>query len=360
MMLFYFLFFSVVWLGPVIFGFVMMLGLLKRPERWGSYGLASFITAATAIGIIWLSIIYFRQYGVALFIGVPLYCGVLTPLMVARRGILSHGEAIGTVTLTLILIGPAIILTKIDGVVCVWMAMPLALAEAYTTAFIVNLVLRSRFRRASQLPLVLSCLALPFLVGFESRCDLPPPESTVTSTIEINASPEQIWKFIPSIPEIPGPLDLPFRIGIAYPVRSETHGSGIGATRQCILSTGPLKERITAWEPGRLLRFDVLSCPPSMEEISIYRDLKTVHLENFMVSEWGEFKLVPLDAHRTRLIGTSRYHNRMWPSAYWLTVSDWIVHRIHLRVLSFIKAEAEAENRAPLVSALDALPIRDR
>jgi hypothetical protein len=62
-----------------------------------------------------------------------------------------------------------------------------------------------------------------------------------------------------------------------------------------------------------------------------------------MVSEWGQFKLIPLDAGHTRLEGTSKYHNRMWPSQYWIPISDWIVYRIHLRVLNFIKAEAEHE-----------------
>jgi hypothetical protein len=109
-----------------------------------------------------------------------------------------------------------------------------------------------------------------------------------------------------------------------------------------------MKERITVWEPGRLLRFDVLSCPPSMREISIYRELETVHLENFMVSEWGEFRLVPLDAHTTRVIGTSHYRNRMWPSPYWLSISDWVVHRIQLRVLRFVKKETEAESHASM------------
>jgi hypothetical protein len=34
----------------------------------------------------------------------------------------------------------------------------------------------------------------------------------------------------------------------------------------------------------------------------------------------------------------------MWPASYWHLWSDYIIHRIHSRVLEHIRTEAETEN----------------
>jgi hypothetical protein len=66
------------------------------------------------------------------------------------------------------------------------------------------------------------------------------------------------------------------------------------------------------------------------------------HLDGYLVSRRGEFRLIPLDGGRTRLEGSTWYTNRMWPDFYWRLWSDAIIHRIHLRVLNNIKGLAEA------------------
>jgi hypothetical protein len=35
----------------------------------------------------------------------------------------------------------------------------------------------------------------------------------------------------------------------------------------------------------------------------------------------------------------------MWPAAYWRLWSDYLIHKIHLRVLTHIKTLAESEAR---------------
>ena len=41
-------------------------------------------------------------------------------------------------------------------------------------------------------------------------------------------------------------------------------------------------------------------------------------------------------------VGTTWYTNRMWPAPYWHLWSDYIIHRIHGRVLTHIQQLAEA------------------
>ncbi|MCE0483616.1 MAG: hypothetical protein LV479_05195 [Methylacidiphilales bacterium] len=335
------------WLAPIPLGLWKVITLFVNNHSKDKIlaCLCAVATALSAAGIVWLSVDHFQSYGYALFLGLPVYCGILPVVLFSRRTTRSYEDAIGITFLTLLLLGVAIIFFALDGLICILLASPLACFVAFIAAFITNLILRRRHQARNLVPALMACALLPFMVGFEARCDLPPPTSIVVSSVNIAASSDAVWKYLPAIPDIPGPPEPIFRSGVAYPLRSEMDGTGVGAKRLCVLSTGPLQEVITDWEPGRLLRFDVISCPPSMHELSIYHDLQTPHLENFMVSEWGQFRLIRLDATHTRLEGTSQYHNRMWPAEYWIPISDWIVHRIHYRVLNFIKTEAENDAR---------------
>jgi hypothetical protein len=63
---------------------------------------------------------------------------------------------------------------------------------------------------------------------------------------------------------------------------------------------------------------------------------------NFLVSRKGQFLLIPLAGGRTRLEGTTWYTHNLWPAAYWQVWSDFVIHRIHERVLVHIKRLAEA------------------
>ena len=55
----------------------------------------------------------------------------------------------------------------------------------------------------------------------------------------------------------------------------------------------------------------------------------------------GQFLLEALPNGHTRLTGTTWYENSFWPGAYWNVWSDYIIHRIHGRVLAHIKRETE-------------------
>ena len=79
-----------------------------------------------------------------------------------------------------------------------------------------------------------------------------------------------------------------------------------------------------------------------MREWSPYA-IHPAHLDHYLQSHQGEFFLEGLPDGRTRLVGTTWYSNRMWPGPYWSLWSDYIIHRIHERVLVHIKKLAEGE-----------------
>lgn len=79
-----------------------------------------------------------------------------------------------------------------------------------------------------------------------------------------------------------------------------------------------------------------------MEEWSPYSHIHPPHLHGFLVSNGGQFLLTPLPNGGTRLEGATWYHHGLWPAAYWRLWSDPIIHQIHMRVLTHIRAEAES------------------
>lgn len=140
---------------------------------------------------------------------------------------------------------------------------------------------------------------------------------------------------------MPEPTEWLFKTGIAFPQRARIEGAGVGAMRYCEFSTGPFVEPITIWEQPQRLAFDVIKQPPAMRELSPYQFIHPPHLDGTMRSQKGEFRLTPLPHNRTLLEGHTWYNLQMRPEAYWTIWSDWILHRIHQRVLSHVKYLSE-------------------
>jgi len=84
-----------------------------------------------------------------------------------------------------------------------------------------------------------------------------------------------------------------------------------------------------------------------MKELSPY-DIHPNHLHNYFVSKKGEFKLEKISKNKTKLIGTTWYQNDIKPEIYWSIWSEYIIHKIHNRVLNHIKKTCETnDNNQP-------------
>ncbi len=180
-------------------------------------------------------------------------------------------------------------------------------------------------------------------MALEHGAALPAPLLKVSSYIDIDAPPERVWQHVVAFVELPPPDEWLFRAGLAYPVRATIDGRGPGAIRRCEFSTGAFIEPIEIWDEPRLLKFSVTENPEPMQEWTPYRHVHPRHLDGYFVSKEGQFHLVPLPGGRTRLEGTTWYRHGLWPANYWQLWSDYIIHRIHLRVLNHVKRLAESE-----------------
>ena len=189
-------------------------------------------------------------------------------------------------------------------------------------------------------PGLLAILALPGLAALEDRVTEPARYEVVTA-IEIDAPRDEVWRNVVSFSELPEPSWLLFRLGIAYPRRAVIDGEGVGAVRRCEFSTGAFVEPITVWDEPARLAFDVVAQPPPMHEWSPYRNVHPPHLDGAFRSTAGEFRLIALPDGRTRLEGSTWYELDLHPTWYWRLWADFLVHRIHGRVLEHIARETE-------------------
>lgn len=125
------------------------------------------------------------------------------------------------------------------------------------------------------------------------------------SSVVIEAPPDAVWAHVVAFRPIPEPSEVAFRLGIAYPRYARIEGAGVGAVRYCVFSTGAFVEPITRWEPGRRLAFDVAKSPPPLRELTPFAGIAPPHLDGYLRSTRGEFRLVPLADGRTRLEGST-------------------------------------------------------
>ena len=302
----------------------------------GSAAVSLLVTVPLGLGLALLGSQVLANYGWGLFVALPFTMGFAAALVYGVREPRSRGGCVGVACLSVGLVGAALLGLAFEGVFCLIMATPIALPLAAFGGLCAHWVQRRR-RFPTDAPIVLSALLLfvPGVEWAEHVAATPPPTFVVRTSIDVQAPPENVWRDVVAFSEIPPPTEWIFRGGIAYPVKAEMIGSGTGAERHCVFSTGAFIEPIQVWDEPRLLKFSVTSNPPPLEEWTPYSHIEPLHLHGFLVSEGGQFRLMPLPNGGTRLEGTTWYRHGLWPSAYWELWSDAIIHRVHLRAAAY-------------------------
>jgi uncharacterized membrane protein YhaH (DUF805 family) len=324
------------WPGPGV-----VAGMIPR-SALGSAVLSIFLTTVLGLLFVELGTLVIGAYGWGLFVALPFCLGMFSVLLYSYHAPRDLSACVSVALLPIGILGGVLILVALEGVICVLMAAPFAIALAAVGGMI-GYSIQDRYWGAEGKPAVLSIVLLlvPASFGIEHAAALQPPVFLVRTAMDVNAPPEKVWNQVVAFAEIPPPKELLFRAGIAYPIRAEISGRGVGAVRHCVFSTGPFVEPIEVWDEPRLLQFTVTANPSPLNELSLYGNIQPPHLHGYFVSEKGQFLLTALPGGRTRLEGTTWYHDTIWPAAYWHLWSDYIIHRIHLRVLEHIRAEVE-------------------
>ena len=313
--------------------------------KWASAAAGLALSVVISVLLTVLGTLVLGTYGWGLFVGVPFLSGLLSALVYAYREPRSAASCVGVAVASVWLASLLLIGLAIEGAVCILMAAPIGGAMAALGGLVGYGLQRQGPRAHPSGAYSTLILALPLLLGAETATVPQPDVAPVRTSVVIAAPPDVVWRRVVSFTQLPPPNEVVFRSGIAYPMSAHIEGEGVGAIRRCTFSTGDFVEPITRWEEPRLLAFSVASQPPPMRELSPWGAIHPPHLDGFLRSRRGQFRLRPLPGGRTLLEGTTWYENRMWPAAYWRLWSDELIHQIHRRVLEHVAHAAETDVR---------------
>lgn len=283
----------------------------------------------------------FKDYAFSLFIWLPLVMGASSTILLAYNNSTTKRNCRNNSFFTLLVFCIGLFTFALEGIICIVMAAPIGLFFTWLGYLIGWQIVRKYFPGSTPTTLSILIISVPAFMSFEyATKDNEEKVKPIVTSIEINASAETVWKNVVEFPQLDEPTEFIFRTGIAYPINAKIIGQGVGAIRYCNFSTGSFVEPITVWDEHRLLKFDVVDQPEPMRELSFY-DLHPNHLHGYFVSKQGQFKLTSLPNGHTQLEGTTWYFNKIRPTFYWTMWSDFIVSKIHERVLVHIKTISE-------------------
>lgn len=228
--------------------------------------------------------------------------------------------------------------SALEGLVCIVLASPLGFGIALVGGLLGRaMALRSRRSTAQTLSMV---AWLPLVFAAEAALNGVTSFDT-EQRIEVAASPAAVWRAIVHMDTIDEELTLPFRLGVAYPVRGDIVGRGEGAQRFGEFSTGTAVERVTEWVPQRKLAFVVVTDVPAMRELSPYEHVHAPHVVGYFRTSYTSFELVPHGDNHTEIIERTAHELRLEPVLYWLPLVRWAVSQNNARVLAHIRHQAE-------------------
>jgi hypothetical protein len=291
------------------------------------------------VAAVLISAVTFGAYGWGLFVMAPFMVGVATAYLANRRNPLDLHRTNLLVSSALGLGGLALLLLALEGAVCIVLLAPLALGLALIGGVIGRGVAMDRNSRDKPL---MAIALLPLVFALEAAM---PPSAAIASheSIDIAAPAPAVWRAMTSGADIAEPPGLVGRAGLAYPLRGKLLGTGVGAVRIGVFSTGLARERVTEWVPGRRVAFRVLSQPPAMEEMSPYRRVHAPHVTGYFETGETRLTLTPLPGGGTRLTVAASHVLRIDPVPYWEPLARWAASANSRRVLADLKRKAERD-----------------
>ncbi|MEO5772817.1 MAG: hypothetical protein ABIQ32_01685 [Sphingomicrobium sp.] len=299
-----------------------------------------FAGVAIIVLAVLISAVTFGAYGWGLFVGTPLIVGLTTAYLANRRLLLSAGKTTNLVIAAAALGSLALIMFALEGLVCVILVSPLGAFAAAIGGWVGREIAIKRHHGGKSL----YCIAL-LPLAFAAEAATPPAALIMSSeSLEIAAPPERVWEATIAPGRIDVPANAVARAGLAYPLGSRIRGSGVGAIRLGLFSTGTAIERVTEWKPGKRLTFEVLQQPPAMEEMSPYRRVHAPHVHGYFETGETRFEMHGLANGKTRLMITAAHRLRIDPLPYWEPIARWAIRENCRRVLEDIRLKAEARD----------------
>ncbi len=235
---------------------------------------------------------------------------------------------------------------QLEGWICVIMALPPILVMASLGGVVAGFVRPQITSDGGKRLCVAAVALLPFVAGpLESLGDRSNELRTVACTIDIAATPAQVWRQIRSVPRITEAehtFSWHHRVGFPRPTEAVLEGTGVGSVRYARFEGHLLfVEKVTEWEENRRLSFsikaDTANIPPTTLDEHVI-----VGGPYFDVLH-GTYWIEPLGTDRVRLHLASDQRLSTGFNAYAAWWTEWVMADLQDYILRIIKARAERD-----------------
>ena len=232
--------------------------------------------------------------------------------------------------------------------ICLTIAAPLWLVGAIAGGFASQLVIKRP--PTTQVLLIASLIgATATALWLEPRIGYPTDRYTVVRSVEINASPEQIWPHLLALADFKageGRWNVSQDIlGVPRPVAAIVNGEGVGTIRSARWQRDVwFEEHITTWKPGEQLEWKfVFPEGSTFTGIDQHIDPRGPNL----VVETGGYKLTPLPNESTRLDLFTTYKASTAVNAYSSLWGELIIGDVQTNILTIVKGRAKVSTNEP-------------
>lgn len=287
-------------------GFPEWLGALVGFGAGVVYGLAGFFLLKMSEG---------PRMGQVLFLMLPFLAGA-TIAMVTPRGFSSAALLSATFSLLICLL--SLIAMHAEGILCAVLAfplifLPLALGVAIGT------LLRNMIRPFEKV--ATNCIVLlgaPLLLFAGHRLEVKTFKEartqSITTTMHLAATPEQVWANIQSLDKLAGRKPLLMHIGLPIPRKCVLLGRTVGSKRICYFDQGSIEESVLEWDPPRRMRLAI--------------DRTNMPGRHWLEFDGAEYDLSG-DANGSTITRVTTIRSNLQPAWYWAGFEKWGVESEH-------------------------------
>jgi hypothetical protein len=162
-------------------------------------------------------------------------------------------------------------------------------------------------------------------------------DDVVATKAHFDASPDVVWRemiFYEEVPRRPAPL---LRLFLPAPVRTRGEKTRVGAVIECTYEGGYLEKVITAAEPARFVRFDVL--------------VQRLGVEDCISMGGGSYEYSAVD-DGCDVVLTTGYRGHLRPRWLFRPFERFLAHRLHRHILDGMRTALDASRSARAVPAL--------
>lgn len=289
-------------------------------------GLIAGIATAVLFGVGGFFLINDRggSMGGVLFLALPFATGFATALVARSKNIVIASLIIGALICTTILL-----ISKLEGWVCVLMSAPL-IALGMTIGALLGLLTRfliKKYRRPNVVTLMILLVLPLFLMGAgeaEKPVRRTPRAETFTSVLRVKSSPQELWDAIKTMERVNAHKGFLMRIGLPVPVSCSLDKEAVGGTRTCYFEEGFIKETITEWDPPRSMKLEIVDWSVPGRPWLAFKDASyEIHVEN------GE----------TVMTRSSTIISRLLPASYWRPLEEIGVSTEHEYLFEAVRSK---------------------